>query len=67
MRTTFDLPPDLLEEARRAANVRTKREAVIAGLQELIRMSRHKQLRQMAGRVKLDIDIARSRRRRTSY
>ena len=64
MRTTIDIPEDLLEEARRAANVRTKREAVLAGLKELIRMSRIEELRGLAGKVDLDIDLARSRGRK---
>ena len=33
MRTTLDLPAETLEKARRAANLRTKRETVIAGLE----------------------------------
>ncbi len=40
MRTTVDMPGSLLDEARAAANVRTKREAVIAGLEELIRKAK---------------------------
>ena len=64
MRTTLDLPAETLEKARRAANLRTKRETVIAGLEELIRKSKREQLRGLAGRVRLDLDLARSRDRR---
>ena len=64
MRTTLDLPLDTLEKARRAANLRTKRETVIAGLEELIRKSKREELRGLAGRVPLDVDLARSRHRR---
>lgn len=64
MRTTLDLPADTLEKARRAANLRTKRETVIAGLEELIRKSKREELRGLAGRVRLDVDLARSRDRR---
>ena len=66
MRTTVDIPDDLLEEARRAAHCRTIREAVLAGLQELIRKSRRDELRKMAGTMKLDIDLKRSRKRPAS-
>ena len=66
MRTTLDLPEDLLEQARRAVNARTKRETVVAGLQELIRKSHFEELRRLAGRVDLQIDIARSRGRKRS-
>lgn len=64
MRTTLDLPAELLEEARRASNARTKREAVILALEELIRKSHHEQLRRLAGKVNLEIDLARSRGRK---
>ncbi len=63
MRTTLDLPADLLEEARRAANLPTKREAVIAGLEELIRKAHREALRAMAGKIDLQIDLAKSRKR----
>ena len=66
MRTTVDIPDDLLEEARRAANCRTIREAVLAGLQELIRKSQREELRRMAGTMKLDLDVRRSRKRPAS-
>jgi Arc/MetJ family transcription regulator len=64
MRTTLDLPGDVLERARRAANLRTKTETVVAGLEELIRKGEREELRRLAGRVPLDIDLTRSRKRR---
>lgn len=63
MRTTLDLPEETLEKARRAANLRTKRETVIAGLEELIRKSKREELRGLAGRIRLDVDVPRSRDR----
>ena len=64
MRTTLDLPDDLLEEARRVSHSRTKREAVVAGLEELIRRARMEELRQLAGKVDLRVDLRRSRGKR---
>ena len=64
MRTTLDLPEETLEKARQAANLRTKRETVIAGLEELIRKSKREELRGLAGRVRLTVDVSRSRNRR---
>jgi Arc/MetJ family transcription regulator len=64
MRTTLDLPEDTLEEARRASGLRTKRETVIAGLEELIRKSKREELRGLAGKIRLNIDLTRSRERR---
>lgn len=53
-----------MEKARRAANLRTKRETVIAGLEELIRKSKREELRGLAGKTRLDVDVSRSRERR---
>lgn len=64
MRTTLDIPESTLEKARRAANLRTKRETVIAGLEELIRKSKREELRGLAGKIRLDVDLTRSRERR---
>ncbi len=66
MRTTLDIPEELLEEARRASSARTKREAVLAGLEELIRKSRHEELRRLAGRVNLHLSLPRSRGKKRS-
>lgn len=63
MRTTIDLPDELLERARQATGARTQRETVIAGLEELIRKARREELRRLAGKVPLDIDVASARRR----
>jgi hypothetical protein len=65
MRTTLDIPSDLLEAARRAADSRTKRETVIAGLEELIKRAEREELRQLAGRMRLRVNVPRSRRRRS--
>jgi Arc/MetJ family transcription regulator len=65
MRTTVDIPSDLLEAARRAADSRTKRETVIAGLEELIKRAEREELRQLAGRMRLRVNVPRSRRRRS--
>ena len=61
MRTTLDIPDDLMERARRAASLHSKRETVLAGLTELIRKAEREQLRAMAGKVDLRVDLKRSR------
>jgi Arc/MetJ family transcription regulator len=64
MRTTLDIPVETIEKAMRAANLRTKRETVIAGLEELIRKSRRAELRGLAGKIRLKVDVSRCRERR---
>ncbi len=63
MRTTFDLPEQLLEDARKAARLATKRETVVAGLHELVRKAKREDLRRLAGRVDLQIDLKKARQR----
>ncbi len=63
MRTTLDLPDDLIEEARRLLGFKSKTDTVVLSLRELIRRRRIEELKQLLGSVKLDIDIPASRRR----
>jgi hypothetical protein len=65
MKTTLDLPAELLDAARRSCNARTNAEAVIAGLTELVRKSKREELRRLAGQVDLEVDLRRSRKRRS--
>ena len=63
MRTTLDLPVELLSEAQRLLGFKSKTDTVIQSLRELIRRKRIEELRELLGAVTLDVDIARSRRR----
>jgi Arc/MetJ family transcription regulator len=63
MRTTLDIPAELIEEARRLLGFKSKTDTVVLSLQELIRKRRIEQLKSLLGAVKLEIDIPRSRRR----
>lgn len=63
MRTTLDLPELLVEEARKALGFKSKTDTVVLALQELVRRRRLDELKAMMGRVHLEIDLSRSRRR----
>ena len=63
MRTTLDLPAELLAEAQRLLGARSKTDTVVLSLRELIRRKRIDELRSLLGSVTLDIDVAQSRRR----
>lgn len=63
MRTTIELPDELVEQAMRVAHVKTKTMAIALGLQELINKSRLESLRALRGRVDLTVDLHKSRRR----
>lgn len=63
MRTTLDIPEELLEEARRALGFKSKTDTIILALRELLRRRRIEELSDLMGRVTLDVDIPASRRR----
>jgi len=63
MRTTVDIPEDLLEEARRITDSKTMRETIVIALRELVNKDKREQLRQLAGKIQLDFDPSISRGR----
>jgi Arc/MetJ family transcription regulator len=57
MRTTLDLPQDLLEEAMKATHLETKTKVIITALEELIRKTKISGLKKYKGKIDLDIDL----------
>lgn len=64
MRTTLDIPEGLLEEARSLLGFKSKTDTVVLSLQELVRRRRIEELKDLFGKVELEIDIPASRSRR---
>ena len=62
----MDIPEEILEDARRASRASDQAETVISGLEELVKKAKREELRRLAGKMNLRIDLARSRRRRTA-
>lgn len=63
MRTTLDIPEPLIEEARRLLGFKSKTDTVVLSLREMIRRKRLEELKDLLGKVRLDVDIHASRRR----
>jgi Arc/MetJ family transcription regulator len=63
MRTTLDLPEALIKEAQTAAGLTSKTDTIILALRDFIRRRRLAELKDLLGRVQLDVDLAESRRR----
>lgn len=63
MRTTIDVPADLLGNAMRLARTKTKTKTIILGLQELINHHKLLQLRALQGKVRLTTDVPAARKR----
>ena len=57
MRTTLDIPENLLSEAMRITRTKTKTAVIILALEELIRKARIAELKQFKGKIELDIDL----------
>ena len=64
MRTTLDLPEDLLIEGLKVTHLKTKTELITMAVQELIRKHKLAALKKFKGAVKLDIDMDSLRQRR---
>jgi len=57
MRTTLDLPEDLLVEAMKSSKLRTKTSVIVSALEELIRRNNIQKIRKFHGKIDLDIDL----------
>lgn len=67
MRTTLDLPEDLLEEAMKATNTKTKTKVIVTALEHLIRKSKIAGIKDYKGKVDLDLDLNELRDRKCQF
>jgi hypothetical protein len=63
VRTTLDLPEALVSEAMELTKISQKTKLVTTTLENLIRREKIKEIKNYAGRINLDIDIAKMRKR----
>lgn len=63
MRTTLDLPADLVNEAMEVTKCKTKTELIKIALKNIIVKERIKDLKDYYGKVHLDIDLDQVRER----
>jgi len=64
MKTTLNIPEDLIREAMTASKSRTKTEAVLAGLNELIRSQKMERVLSGVGKVQIRDDWDKKRHER---
>jgi len=57
MRTTLDLPQDLIKEAMAVTHIQTKTELIKVALQSLIQKEKILGLKGYYGKINLDIDL----------
>ena len=63
MRTTLDIPEDLMDEAMKVSHQHSKTAVIIEALEELVRRHKTAQIKRYKGRVDLDIDLDKLRDR----
>ncbi|MCG6143822.1 MULTISPECIES: type II toxin-antitoxin system VapB family antitoxin [Leptospira] len=63
MRTTIDIPEELVREAMKLTHLKTKTDVIKEGLQTLIRKEKLKNLKNYKGAIDLTIDLNTIRKR----
>ena len=64
VRTTLDLPENLLNEAMKVTHTTTKTGVIVKALEELVRKSKITDIKKYKGKIDLDIDLDEIRDRR---
>ena len=67
MRTTLDIPENLIKDAMKASHIDTKTQVIIIALKDLIRKSRLSELKKYKGKIDIDIDMDAVRGRKCWY
>ncbi|NOT83274.1 MAG: type II toxin-antitoxin system VapB family antitoxin [Methylococcaceae bacterium] len=57
MKTTLELPDELIQEAMQLTDVKTKAQVIILALQELIKKNKVAELKAFKGKVDLDMNL----------
>ena len=57
MRTTLNLPENLLNEAMKVTHTDTKTAVIVKALEELVRKSKISDIKKYRGKIDLDIDL----------
>ncbi len=63
MRTTLDLPKDLVEEAMTITKAKTKTEVIKLALENIVRQEQYSKLIKYHGKVDIEIDLDKLRKR----
>jgi len=57
MRTTLDLPENLLIEAMKVTHVKTKTGVIVRALEELVKKSKISDLKNYQGKIDIDLNL----------
>ncbi len=64
MRTTLEIPNELIREAKELSGIKTKTDAIIIALEEFVRRRKSKRILELKGSLDKDFDYKESRRKR---
>ena len=67
MRTTLDLPEELVAEAMKATDIKTKTKVIVTALEQLITKTKISEIKKYKGQVDLDIDLDELRGRKCQF
>ena len=63
MRTTLDLPADIVDEAREVWGFKSKTDTIVFALKEVIRRGHIQGLKELFGKVHIELDLDKVRKR----
>ena len=63
MRTTLDLPENLIQEAMNLTHAKTKTALIIQAIEDLVRKEKIEGIKNFKGKIDLDIDLNSLRKR----
>lgn len=63
MRTTLDLPADVMDEAREVLGFKSKTDTIVFALKEVIRRGHIQGLKELFGKVHIELDLDKVRKR----
>jgi hypothetical protein len=66
MRTTLILPVELMDEAQSVLGLKSKTDTVVYALREVVRRGRVDGLKELFGKVHIELDLEKSRGRKPS-
>jgi hypothetical protein len=67
MRTTLDLPEELLVEAMACSNIKTKTKVIITALEQLIRRSKISEIKSYKGKLDIEVNLDMLRGRKCQF
>ncbi|MFH2064347.1 MAG: type II toxin-antitoxin system VapB family antitoxin [Pseudomonadota bacterium] len=67
MRTTLDIPDNLVNEAMKATHIKTKTKVIITALEQLIRRAQLSEIKEFKGKINVDIDLETIRGRKCRF